>query len=85
MVVDNVYYNTREHNRKRIRFFLTVSLLVFKVGRYGKQVIVNLVDQKKDEGRLEQSFKGFHQQVKHNSQSSISTRLYLTIDFNVCL
>ena len=36
---------------------------IFKVGRYGKQVIVNLVDQKKDEGRLEQSFKGFHQQV----------------------
>jgi len=36
-----------------------------QVGRYGKQVIVNLVDQKKDEGRLEQSFKGFHQQSQN--------------------
>jgi hypothetical protein len=30
-------------------------------------VIVNLVDQKKDEGKLEQSFKGFHQQVKNKN------------------
>jgi len=36
-----------------------------QVQRYGRQVIVNLVDQKKAEGKLEESFKGFHQQAQN--------------------
>eukprot|EP00088_Acartia_fossae_P049587 TRINITY_DN5474_c0_g1_i2.p1 TRINITY_DN5474_c0_g1~~TRINITY_DN5474_c0_g1_i2.p1 ORF type:complete len:593 (+),score=84.96 TRINITY_DN5474_c0_g1_i2:28-1806(+) len=36
-----------------------------QVGRYGKQVIVNLVDQKKAEGALELSLKAFHKQSQN--------------------